>query len=115
MNIFLRLNFAGASGVRENQASCSAADKDSWRYMSSMRSVGIILPIVLSTVAVAAVQQGNKAAAPAAAAVQVTSQASATEINYALADWRRLRSSAGYAFGDYARFLNANPGWPGET
>jgi soluble lytic murein transglycosylase len=80
-----------------------------------MRSVGIILPILLSTVAVAAVQQGHKAAAPTAAAVQATSQASVTDINYALADWRRLRRSDGYAFADYARFLNANPGWPGET
>ena len=80
-----------------------------------MRSVGIILPILLSTVAVAAVQQGNKSAAPTAAAIQASSQASATEINYALADWRRLRSSNGYAFADYARFLNANPGWPGES
>ena len=83
--------------------------------MSSMRSVGIILPILLSTVAVAAVQQGNKVAAPTAAAVQATSQASLTEINYALADWRRLRGSTGYSFADYARFLNANPNWPGES
>jgi soluble lytic murein transglycosylase len=37
------------------------------------------------------------------------------DIDYALADWRRLRQSNGYSFGDYARFLNANPGWPGEA
>ena len=30
-------------------------------------------------------------------------------------DWRRLRQSNGYSFGEYARFLNANPGWPGEA
>ncbi|HEY0629204.1 MAG TPA: lytic transglycosylase domain-containing protein [Sphingomicrobium sp.] len=82
--------------------------------MSSMRSVGIILPLLLSTVAVAAVQQQNRAV-PAVAAIQATSQANLTEINYALADWRRLRASSGYAFADYARFLNANPGWPGES
>lgn len=40
---------------------------------------------------------------------------SETEVNYALSDWRRLRQSSGYAFGDYARFLNANPGWPGDS
>ena len=80
-----------------------------------MRSVGIIIPILLSTVAMAAVQQSQNSAAPAAAAVQVSGQASLTEINYALADWRRLRSSSGYAFADYARFLNANPGWPAES
>ncbi|WP_309660724.1 lytic transglycosylase domain-containing protein [Sphingomonas sp.] len=37
------------------------------------------------------------------------------DIAYALADWRRLRQSNGYSFGDYARFLNANPGWPGDA
>jgi soluble lytic murein transglycosylase len=79
-----------------------------------MRSVGIILPLLLSTVAVAAVQQSQNRASPAAA-VQPNSQAAAYEINYALADWRRLRTSDGYAFADYARFLNANPGWPGES
>jgi soluble lytic murein transglycosylase len=36
-------------------------------------------------------------------------------IGYAIADWRRLRASSGYAFADYARFLAANPGWPGEA
>jgi len=79
--------------------------------MSSMRAMGIILPLLLSSVAVAAVQQTNQPAAPAAA----VSQAAVYDINYALADWRRLRQSEGYAFADYARFLNANPGWPGET
>ena len=80
-----------------------------------MRSVGIIIPLVLSTVAVAAVQQSQKSASPMAASVQAGSQAAAYEINYALADWRRLRASEGYAFADYARFLNANPGWPSES
>ena len=31
-----------------------------------------------------------------------------------LADWNRLRQSDGFAFGDYARFLNRHPGFPGE-
>jgi soluble lytic murein transglycosylase len=77
--------------------------------MSSMRSVGIILPILLSPMAVAAVQQAPvRAPAPAAA----TSQAAVYDINFAIADWRRLRASEGYSFADYARFVNANPGWP---
>ena len=80
-----------------------------------MRSVGIILPLVLSTVAVAAVQQSRQGATPVAASAQAGSQTAAVEINYALADWRRLRASSGYAFADYARFLNSNPGWPGES
>ena len=83
--------------------------------MSSMKSVGIIIPLVLSTVAVAAVQQSRQGATPVAASAQAGSQTAAVEINYALADWRRLRASSGYAFADYARFLNSNPGWPGES
>jgi soluble lytic murein transglycosylase len=38
-----------------------------------------------------------------------------TDIDYAIADWRRLRQSDGYAFADYARFLANNPDWPGES
>src|SRR5215204_2646420 len=82
--------------------------------MSSMRSLGIIIPLLQSGVAVASMQQGGTKPATTAAAVQ-TSQASVYDINYALADWRRLRASQGYAFADYARFLNANPGWPGDS
>ncbi len=83
--------------------------------MSSMRSVGFISSILLSTVAAASVQQTNSTPAASAAATQASSQAPAYDINYALADWRRLRQSSGYAFADYARFVNANPGWPGES
>ena len=49
--------------------------------------------------------------APAFAAPAV----SQTEINHAIADWRRLRASDGYAFADYARFLNPNPDWPDDN
>jgi soluble lytic murein transglycosylase len=41
--------------------------------------------------------------------------APAGDINAALADWRRLRGAGTTSFGDYARFLVAYPGWPGET
>jgi soluble lytic murein transglycosylase len=79
--------------------------------MSSMRSVGIFSSLFLSTMAAASMQQ-PPARAPA---VQATSQAALYDINYALADWRRLKASDGYSFGDYARFINANPGWPNEV
>ena len=79
--------------------------------MSSMRSVGILGTIFLSTMAAASMQQ-SRAPAPAA---QTSSQAGVYDINYAIADWRRLRASGGYSFADYARFVNSNPGWPGET
>ncbi|MBA2467026.1 MAG: lytic transglycosylase domain-containing protein [Sphingomonas sp.] len=38
-----------------------------------------------------------------------------SDVSWAIADWRRLRQSSGYSFADYARFIAANPGWPGET
>ena len=83
--------------------------------MSSMRSVGIFGSVLLSTMAAASVQQTSPAAPRIATAVQATSQAAAYDINYALADWRRLRGRDGYAFADYARFVSSNPGWPGES
>lgn len=33
----------------------------------------------------------------------------------AIVQWNRLRQSDSYRFSDYASFLVANPGWPGET
>jgi soluble lytic murein transglycosylase len=78
--------------------------------MSSMRSVGIFSSLFLSSMAAASMQQ-----APVALAPQANSQAAVYDINYALSDWRRLRASQGYSFADYARFVNANPGWPGES
>ena len=83
--------------------------------MSSMRSVSLFSTILLSTVAVASVQQTGSTPATTVASVQASSQTAAYEINYALADWRRLRQSNGYAFADYARFVSSNPGWPGES
>ncbi len=83
--------------------------------MSSMRSMGIFSSLLLSSMAAASVQQSGPTAPATSAAIQATSQAAVYDINYALADWRRLRASDGYAFADYARFVNANPGWPGES
>jgi len=83
--------------------------------MSSMRSMGIFGAIFLSTMAAAAIQQRSSQPSIPAVSPQAASQAAAYDINYALGDWRRLRASDGYAFADYARFVNANPGWPNET
>ena len=83
--------------------------------MSSMRRTLVFAPVFLATMASAsgqyvayAPQQVPLYAGP----VQVQAGDS---IGYAIADWRRLRASNGYAFSDYARFLAANPGWPGEA
>ena len=75
--------------------------------MSSMRGVALVLLLVTST---AASTQTYPAPRPAYAA-----PTAGYSVGYALNDWRRLRQSSGYGFADYARFLNANPGWPEET
>ena len=80
--------------------------------MSSMRPIVFLVPLAIGSAALAQYAQTRPATpvgSPAAAAVAVN------DINYSLGDWRRLRASQGYRFADYARFLNANPGWPGEA
>lgn len=71
-----------------------------------MRHLALILLLGTAPAASAVAQ------APAAPTVR---PATAAEVGYALNDWRRLRQSDGYAFQDYARFLNAHPGWPDES
>ncbi|HVF37449.1 MAG TPA: lytic transglycosylase domain-containing protein [Sphingomicrobium sp.] len=73
--------------------------------------MGIIVPILLSAVASVAAQPLNPSQPLQSRPVAQPSN----EVYYALNDWRRLRQSDGYAFADYARFLNSNPGWPGES
>ena len=82
--------------------------------MSSMRKMACLAPILLATVASAGAQ--DPLAPQIAPARSFAAPApSAETIGYAIADWRRLRQGNGYAFADYARFLAANPGWPGDT
>lgn len=79
--------------------------------MSSMRGVALILLLVTSTAASTQTPYaGYPAQRPAYAA-----PTGGYSVGYALNDWRRLRQSSGYSFADYARFLNANPGWPEES
>ena len=75
--------------------------------MSSMRHVPFVLLLAAAPAASVHAQSAPQAFGlrPAAAA----------EVGYALNDWRRLRQGDGYSFGDFARFLNANPGWPEEA
>lgn len=64
------------------------------------------IPVFLSAATASAQYSAPAAYAPAY---------SAQSVSYAIGDWRRLRQSSGYSFADYARFLIANPNWPGET
>jgi soluble lytic murein transglycosylase len=85
--------------------------------MSSMRPIAFLVPLAIGSAAVAQYSQTRAPAAAPTATVSSPAQAAAAvnDINYALGDWRRLRAGQGRGFADYARFLNANPGWPGET
>ena len=76
--------------------------------MSSMWRLVWIIPLLLLDASASAQYSAPYATVPAPTY-------SATSVSYAIGDWRRLRQSSGYAFADYARFLNANPGWPGEA
>jgi soluble lytic murein transglycosylase len=73
--------------------------------------MAIFVPLLLSAVAGSAVQPVIQPSTPRPA----VSSAYSYNVGYALNDWRRLRQSDGYAFADYARFVIANPGWPGES
>jgi soluble lytic murein transglycosylase len=69
------------------------------------------------TAALAARGDGTRGAAVAlgTSGVQIGTVAPAGDINWAIADWRRLRQDGGRSFAEYARFLIYNPAWPGEA
>ncbi len=75
--------------------------------MSSMRRVALFPVLFLGLQAASSAQLVPVNTVPQLAPVN--------DVGYALNDWRRLRQSSGWAFADYARFLTAYPGWPGET
>ena len=86
--------------------------------MSSMTRIALLTPILLATVAGAAVQQAGEPYLPQRVPMPDMAQAQPQTIDsvgYAIADWRRLRQSAGYPFATYARFLAVNPDWPEEA
>jgi soluble lytic murein transglycosylase len=76
--------------------------------MSSMRHLAFILLLGAAPAASVSAQTAN----PVPYGARTVT---ATEIGYALNDWRRLRASDGYAFADYARFLNSYRDWPEES
>ncbi|MCP3728892.1 lytic transglycosylase domain-containing protein [Sphingomonas sp. MG17] len=41
--------------------------------------------------------------------------AQSASLQYVIGDWKRLQQSDRYPFTDYANFMLAHPGWPGET
>lgn len=110
-----------------------------WRHTAGFRIMSSMLTPVLSGVlkgglllagfAGAAMAVGplhRTAAAVASQALPLPNQfgqpravvqpiAPADPIGVPLAEWKRLQQSDNLPFADYARFLLAHPGWPGET
>ena len=78
--------------------------------MSSMWRAMLSLPALLALAPSSSAQSPASYSAPPAYIAPT-----ASDIGYALNDWRRLRQSNGYAFTDYARFLIANRDWPDEA
>ena len=74
-----------------------------------MWRIALTVPLLL----VAATTSSAQYAAPVAASASYA-PSYAYSVTSALNDWRTLRQSSGYRFSDYASFLIANPGWPGE-
>ena len=82
---------------------------------SRSRRLFIALGLLASTAAIAAVvapplpeTSGNKSPSPGAPAWRED------VLQGAIAEWRRLQQSDSLRFQDYAAFLIAHPGWPGE-
>jgi soluble lytic murein transglycosylase len=73
-----------------------------------MRRAAYILPLLLVSTA------GSSTAQVPSPVAQAPAYSQATDVSYAVNDWRRLRQSGSSSFADYARFLIYNPGWPGE-
>jgi len=73
--------------------------------MSSMWRAVLLVPVLLALAPSSSAQY-------AASSGYAASPYSTPSAAYALDQWRRLRESNGYSFGDYASFLIANPDWP---
>ena len=73
-----------------------------------MWRIALTIPFLLAVATTSSAQYAAPATSPPAS-TYVTAVAPAIE------QWRTLRQSSGYRFADYAPFLIANPGWPGEA
>lgn len=79
--------------------------------MSSMGRAAFFIPILLACSASSSAQTPSSLLNAAAAVAATVGD----DVGYSIADWRRLRQGGNFAFSDYARFLNYNRDWPGET
>ena len=78
--------------------------------MSSMGKRAFLIPILLALTASASAVLPSIAFPDSGVASAATAS-----INASIAEWRQFRQGGNYSFSDYARFLNYNHGWPGES
>lgn len=91
--------------------------------MSSMlRHILLASPLIISVAAIAAnltptlpEPQTLRTPQPSAAPVKSAPVPAAPGLAGAYMSWDRLRQTDSLSFGDYAEFLIAHPGWPGEA
>jgi soluble lytic murein transglycosylase len=79
--------------------------------MSSMGRAALLIPILLACSASASAQIPSTLLSESATAAAAAGQ----NVNYAIAEWRRLRQGGDLSFGNYAHFLNYNENWPAEA
>ncbi len=79
--------------------------------MSSMGKAAFLIPILLACSASASAQIPSTMLGDAAAVAAAAGQ----NVNYSIAEWRRLRQGGNLSFANYAHFLNYNDDWPSEA
>jgi len=98
---------------------CRAPDRDTSRRLSSILRGGLagsaaalaLAALLLTPARESLVQFAGMGGAPAQAADSWQNDS----VRQGIARWNSLRQSDSYAFSDYASFLLAYPGWPGES
>ena len=78
--------------------------------MSSMGKRAFVIPILLALTASASAVLPSITFPDSGVASAATAS-----INASISEWRQFRQGGNYSFSDYARFLNYNQGWPGES
>src|SRR3546814_4546237 len=83
--------------------------------MSSMVSrIAILAALVSSTSSTAATSDAPQSNWEQVRQSINTPAPQSAQVTAAVMEWRRLNQSDGLSFNEYAAFLLANPGWPGE-
>ena len=82
--------------------------------LASLFRSGLLLAGVSGVAVSSQVVQGGFGA-PRPQAMTAAPVQAASPLQYTISEWKRLQQSDRYPFTDYANFMLAHPGWPGET